>query len=149
MPTRFEWHERIKSVEREYWSSRLAIDRLSRDVQLDPRVLGHTSRPRDLIMASGNLEGTYLVRMFSEFEAGVRSFWRTIKPNSQPPASQLFDHVGAKRDIPRVVIAEVHVIRIYRNHLVHGRREEVQQVTLQRARSSLQTYLARFPERWG
>ena len=28
---RFDWHERIKAVEREYWSTRIAVDRLVHD----------------------------------------------------------------------------------------------------------------------
>src|SRR5271166_5033472 len=72
---RFEWHERIKAVEREYWSARRAIDRLSADVARDPGALGEGPSPRDLRSADENLEGTYLVRMFAEFETGVRSFW--------------------------------------------------------------------------
>jgi hypothetical protein len=65
---RFDWHERIKAVEREYWSTRIAIDRLSAQVALDPGVLGIGPRPRDLEATDENLEGTYPVRMFAEFE---------------------------------------------------------------------------------
>ena len=45
----------------------------------DPKALGEGRSPRDLRSADENLEGTYLVRMFAEFETGIRSFWRTIK----------------------------------------------------------------------
>ena len=77
---RFDWHERIKAVEREYWSARRAVDRLLAEVVRDPSALGKGPSPRDLRSADEHLEGTYLVRMFAEFETGVRSFWRTIKP---------------------------------------------------------------------
>ena len=45
---RFDWHERIKAVEREYWSTRIAVDRLSAQVTHDPGILGSGPRPRDL-----------------------------------------------------------------------------------------------------
>ena len=53
---RFEWHERIKAVEREYWSARRAVDRLSADVAHDPSALGEGPSPRDLRSADENLE---------------------------------------------------------------------------------------------
>ena len=53
---RFDWHERIKAVEREYWSTRIAVDRLSAQVTHDPGILGSGPRPRDLESADENLE---------------------------------------------------------------------------------------------
>jgi len=82
---RFDWHERIKAVEREYWSTRVAVERLSREVAHDSGVLGAAPTPRDLESAGENLEGTYLIRMFAEFETGIRSFWRTIRPRARTP----------------------------------------------------------------
>jgi len=72
---RFDWHERIKAVEREYSSAQSAIIKLSAADARDPSVLGDDLRPRYLRSAGENLEGTYLIRMFAEFETGVRSFW--------------------------------------------------------------------------
>ena len=82
---RFDWHERIKAVEREYWSTRIAVDRLSAQVTHDPGILGNGPRPRDLESADENLEGTYLIRMFAEFETGVRSYWGLSDPAPVPP----------------------------------------------------------------
>jgi hypothetical protein len=59
---RSDWHERIKAVEREFWSARRAIDRLSSDVARDTSALGEGPSPRDLRSADENLEGTYLIR---------------------------------------------------------------------------------------
>src|SRR5271157_5295877 len=108
---RFEWHERIKAVEREYWSARRAVDRLSADVARDPSTLGEGPSPRDLRSADENLEGTYLVRMFAEFETGVRSFWRAIKPRARAQAEVLLDRVGDRCKIPADVIRLAHSTR--------------------------------------
>ncbi len=56
---RFDWHERIKAVEREWH----AIERLSADGARDPTALGRGTNSRDLKSADENLGGTYLVRM--------------------------------------------------------------------------------------
>ncbi len=146
---RFEWHERIKAVEREYWSVRRAVDRLAADVTRDPKALGDGPRPRDLRSADENLEGTYFVRMFAEFEAGVRSFWRTIKPRARTQAEVLVDRVGDKCKIPADVIRLAHSSRKYRNMLLHDREEEAEHVTISAAQRCLQNYLSRLPNAWG
>src|SRR3954468_24078035 len=101
---RFDWHERIKAVEREYWSARIAVDRLVDAAAHDPGVLGAGPKPRDLKAVDENLEGTYLVRMFAEFETGVRSYWRTLRPNARTPVETLLDRVGDRCEIPVDVI---------------------------------------------
>jgi hypothetical protein len=146
---RFDWHERIKAVEREYWSARIAVDRLSAEVTHDPGVLGDGPRPRDLASTDENLEGTYLIRMFAEFETGVRSYWRTIRPHARTSVEILLARVGDRFVIPADVIQEAQTVRIYRNKLVHDREEEVEAVTIADARHRLATYLARLPIQWG
>jgi hypothetical protein len=146
---RFDWHERIKAVEREYWSARIAVDRLSSAATHDPSVLGDGPRPRDLAATDENLEGTYLIRMFAEFETGVRSYWRTIKPRSRAPAETVLARVGDRCSIPLDVIQAAQTVRIYRNKLVHDRDQEVEAVVIAEARHSLASYFARLPIRWG
>jgi hypothetical protein len=145
---RFEWHERIKAVEREYWAVKIAVERLSMEVAHDPLVLGDGPGPRDLETASQNLEGTYLVRMFSEFETGVRSFWRTVKPRAHTPAEILLARVGSRCSIPNDVIRNAQDVRAYRNMLVHERDEKTDAVAIVISRRSLATYLARLPVEW-
>ena len=146
---RFDWHERIKAVEREYWSTRIAIDRLSAQVALDLGVLGIGPSPRDLEAADENLEGTYLVRMFAEFETGVRSYWRTIRPRARTPVESLLSRVGDRCDIPLDVIQGAQTVREYRNKLVHDRDEKVKAVSIADARHRLAMYFARLPIEWG
>jgi len=145
---RFDWHERIKAIEREYWSVREAVDRLSADVAHDPNALGQGRSPRDLRSAGENLEGTYLVRMFAEFETGIRSFWRTIKPR-RTQTEILLDQVGDKCKVPADVIGLIHSTRKYRNSLLHEREDGVEAVTISSARRCLQHYLSRLPDEWG
>ena len=142
-----DWLDRIKAVEREYAATRVAIERLLTQLAPDPGILGVGRRPRDLKAASENLEGTYLIRMFAEFETGVRSFRKTIKKGN-PPVKNLIDDVGAKRTIPDDVIQAAHRVRVYRNALVHERDEEVETVPISDSSRFLCTYFARLPIEW-
>ncbi len=45
---RFDWHERVKAVENEYKSMRIAVNRLKSAVAHDPSVLGGDSKPANL-----------------------------------------------------------------------------------------------------
>jgi hypothetical protein len=125
---RFDWHERIKAAERENWAARIAVDRLSAEAAHDPTILGSATRPRDLKSADENLEGTYLVRMFAEFETCVRAYWRTIRPRARSSVEVLFARVGDKCGIPVDLIQDAHTVRMYRNKLLHDRERDVEAV---------------------
>ncbi|HJT32505.1 MAG TPA: hypothetical protein VJ783_10715 [Pirellulales bacterium] len=148
LQSRFDWHERIRAIEREYWAVRIAVDELTGKVAHDPMVLGAGPRLRDLTSADDNLEGTYLIRMFAEFETAVRSYWRTIKPKARPRAEVLLDQLGVRRSAPADIIRGVHSVREFRNQLVHDRQTPIQPVTIKDARHYLATYLARLPIQW-
>jgi hypothetical protein len=145
---RSDWHERIKAVEREFWSARRAIDRLSSDVARDTSALGKGPSPRDLRSADENLEGTYLIRMFAEFETGVRTYWRAMRPRARTQAQVLLDRVGDTRGMSADVIDDVHAARLYRNNLLHHREETAEVVTISQARACFQKYLSRLPNEW-
>jgi hypothetical protein len=75
MPHRDEWQTRIKAVEREYVAMRQAADRFRQAAMDDPTVLVESLRHNEIVVASRNLEGTYLIRLFAEFESGARQYW--------------------------------------------------------------------------
>ena len=123
MPSKkFEWLERVKAVEREYVATRLALRRLSDIVHQDATALEGNLQVRDLQNACDRLEGTYLVRLFAEFETCLRTFWLTIK-KSNPRTRDLLNSVTGKKNtrIPYDHIKHAHDVRKYRNNLVHER----------------------------
>lgn len=71
---RFESLQSIKDVEREYAATRLATDELLAAAALDPKILKRDIRLRDVSHASERLEGTYLIRLFAEFETALRVY---------------------------------------------------------------------------
>ena len=87
--------------------------------------------------------------MFAEFETGVRSFWKAMKPGARTQAEVLLDRVGDIRAISADVISEVHGARRYRNSLLHEREANFEVVTVSEARRCFQIYLARLPNTWG
>ena len=127
---------------------RVAVDRLLEVVVQDPVALGAGLRPRNLKLADENLEATYLIRMFAEFETAIRSFWKTIRPKARTQTESLIDRVGDRCGIPIEVARNAQVMRVYRNQLVHERDKECETVTITEARSRLATYLAFLPREW-
>src|SRR5437879_1626293 len=85
-----QWAERIKRVERDFLVMRLAADRLLVDAKRDPTVLRQPARPhdqlspRDVGHASDGLEGTYVIRLFAEFETALRLYWPTSRSTAPP-----------------------------------------------------------------
>ena len=111
-----QWIRRIKAAEREHYATRLAIQWLLTASERDPTVLQGKLTPRDLRSAADRLDGTYLIRLFSEFESGLRHFWSSSK-NTNPPVRDLLDGIAARRQIPRELLDNIHAVRAYRNRL--------------------------------
>jgi len=146
-PSRFDWLVRIKAVDQEHAAMRQAADRFVADVRHDPTILRREVRPRDVAHASDHLEGTYLVRLFAEFETGLRSYWRAVR-RTRPSAEVLIDRVADLRGIPAEVRDHTHGVRDYRNRLVHEREGGGTPVPIALARSRLCTFFDRLPRQW-
>jgi hypothetical protein len=143
----YVWMEKIKSIERDYLSARLALDRLLHEARRDPTILTGDLEPQDIVEASGRLEGTYLIRLFAEFETGLRLYWATIR-DTEPPTQHLLDGVAARCDIPPGRLADAHAVREYRNSLVHERDEGIAPMSITEARGSLCRFFAFLPPTW-
>lgn len=151
MPTdRVLWLERIGAVEVEFSAMRLAIDRLSAEARRDVTILGGDLTPRDIAAASERLEGTYIIRLFAEFETGLRLFWSSTRRTSPPGRTRdLLDGIAAPRQIPHGPLTNAHAVREYRNSLVHLRDEPIAPIPIAQARGHLRTFLSYLPPTWG
>jgi hypothetical protein len=146
-----EWMQHFKAVELEYRATRLATDRLIAAVRRDATVLSADPdiRVRDIREASRNLEGTYIVRLFAEFETGLRRFWPSAKRTEPPSRTRdLLDGVAAARSIENDRVKNAHAVREYRNRLLHERDEDVTPVSISEARSHLMRYFGFLPPIW-
>lgn len=116
--------------------------------------LPHGTSARDLVSVRQQLEATFLIRIWAEFETAVRAHYGWIQgdPNVRIRAKDLIDTVAASRRgraVGKVGLDEVHAIREYRNSLVHDRDEPATEVRLSDARRSLNYYLWNaIEERW-
>ena len=149
MPLNHEWLSRIKEIEKQYAAVRLATDRLLEAARRDPTILRGMLKHGNIVNASENLDGTYIIRLFAEFETGLRLYWDTIK-SSHPRTRDLLDGVAAACRIPDPHRENAHQVREYRNTLVHEREREEEDVTIPIAvaRSYLCTYFSFLPPKW-
>jgi hypothetical protein len=150
--------DRVKGVERECYVVAAAVNHYERAVQADnaklPSVPTKTS-PRDLVMAAEEVESTYTIRMWAEFETALRSYRRRITgdPDDRFPTRNLIDWMaGVRRGraISEDARDDVHGVRVYRNHLVHERDEvdPPDAVAIDVARKRLNTLLGCLPDTW-
>ena len=147
MPHNHEWQTRIKAVEREYWAIRQATDRFKEYAHRDPTILKGNVRYRDILHASERLPGTYVIRLFAEFETGLRSYWDQVR-GTNPRTHDLLVRVAAMRVIPDEQRAKAQAIQNYRNSLVHEREEEVDAIPVSEARGHLCRFFGFLPPEW-
>jgi hypothetical protein len=146
---KFGWLIRIKAVEREYATLRIAADRLTEDVRRDPTILEGNLTLRDALQASERLQGTYVIRLFAEFETGLRLFWPTARMTDPPSRTRdLLDGVAATRAIENAVLERAHAVRDYRNSLIHIRGRQTQAIPISRARGYLCQFFQFLPLSW-
>jgi hypothetical protein len=142
--------ERLRAVEREYLTALLAVEFLREGIRTQTEILEERGlRPRDADTFSDNLEPTYLIRLFAEFEAALRDVWANgFRRSSEPPMRVLIDSVAARRGIPEADRDDVHGVRTYRNNLVHEGGEDTVPVSFKESLSALGRFLSWFPLDW-
>ena len=100
-----------------------------------------------------NLQATYIIRIYAEFEAALRDYWLTyLKRSTRPGMYDLVNHAIPNQSFSQVVIDNADDVRRYRNFLLHDVEDEVGvhvgSFTVQEARSRLCAYLARLDASW-
>ncbi|NLY01195.1 MAG: hypothetical protein GXY83_34320 [Rhodopirellula sp.] len=141
--------ERIRAVEREYLAARAAVRLLVGRLRADP-AWGESEgwRARDGVNLSENIEGTYVLRLYAEFEAGLRDAWVHLVRDNHPPMRDLMVAMANQR-IPQDWLDEADEVRAYRNSLVHeGDVADAMRISLVDVRSRLCRYFSRLPEDW-
>ncbi len=143
----FAWISRIKAIEKEHAATITALDRTIQSLRQDPSTLPPALDMRDFLRASASLEGTYIIRLFAEFESALRSFW-TVSKKPATLTRHLVGSIAAKRDIPSGVLDNAQKVREYRNGLVHERTSDFPIMTLIQIRSFLCHFLSYLPPSW-
>ena len=112
--------ERIVAVAKEHLAAKSAADLLSAQLQADPNYGSSQGwECRDGAAFNDNVDSTYIIRLYAEFEAGLRDYWANhLNRATHPPMFQLLQSLADQRiAIDRLEDADA--VREYRNFLVH------------------------------
>lgn len=140
----YEWIRDVKAVEREFQAAELASRYLLEQIAAGAITLRQDLRPRDFHRMIANLENTYILRLFAEFESSLRIAWKTLYlRNTQPDTIVLIARIGARSEIPNVVIQYAQSVREYRNQIIHTGHNPAQHMRISNARHHLCHYLSR------
>jgi hypothetical protein len=131
VPNLHEVFDRLKATRREYYVVADAVRRLRDAVKANQVPVPPNTSLRDYDAALLQLEPTYLVRLWAEFETALRSYRRHFVGNPEDNI-RAFDHE----------------VREYRNSLVHERDVMAPAVGIDEARRRLSTYLSKLPDQW-
>lgn len=142
--------ERMRAIEREGLVASIAAEGLGERLRADPSALAEADlRVADYREFRSSLEPTYLIRLFAEFEAGLREAWvRAFHQATSPRMRDLIDSSSARCGIPQEWHDCAHAVRAYRNALLHEGGGDVQPVGLREACSWLCRFFSRLPHEW-
>ena len=104
--------------------------------------------PSDATRFSENLEATYIIHLFSEFESGLHNWKNGLKRTSRPQTEVLLDRIAAISVIARVLLDAVHEVRVARNDFVHEHEGEISLISIGDVKHSLCRYFSRLQEDW-
>jgi hypothetical protein len=146
--------QRIADVASEHKAALAAETLLAEKLKADPNFgerLGWEQRHADRF--KDNLLATYLIRMYAEYEATVRDYWRThLGQQSYPTMHDLVNHAIPNQRFPRDWIDDANGVRVYRNFLVHEVDDEPPEdmltFTIEEAKKHLCAYVSCFDRNW-
>jgi hypothetical protein len=142
--------DQLRAIEREYKVALATVKSLEERFRKNPSELDDEQlRFRDFQNFRENLESTYLIRMFAEFEAGLREVWEhAFRRKSHPRVHELSDSLATRCLIPEDWRDHTHAVRSYRNSLVHEGGGEPPVIGIEVARGDLCRFLSALPHRW-
>ncbi|HUY90968.1 MAG TPA: hypothetical protein VMV10_19685 [Pirellulales bacterium] len=87
------------------------------------------------------------MRLFAEFETGARQYW-DVTWGTDIKTHDLFEALAARRSIPDTDLENAHLVREYRNSLVHEREDQPEPLEAAAARKYLCTFFSYLPVQW-
>jgi hypothetical protein len=150
--THQEAYRRFDEVRDEYHAARFALRRGLQVFQNDPAVFEVGSRDQvtlhHLESCIGNLQITYLVRLFAEFEAILRDYWLNGRNRASTPRMvDLMNSVAAYCFMSNDDVQNAHEVRDYRNDVIHEHLQDPR-FDFQTCRSRLACFIRWLPQRW-
>ncbi len=100
-------------------------------------------------LAAARLEGTYIIRLFAEFETALRAYLRETRRRPPPSRTRdLLESAAAIVHVPPEVLRNAHEVRDFRHVLVHEREATADPLTITEARGRLCVYFSFLPRKW-
>jgi len=136
----------------EYWSARFCVKEVLRRLPSDPLLLAAETATglthARIQRCAANLEVTYVIRLFSEFEAILQEYWEQgLGRSTRPKIRVLIDRIAAARGMALDHSAEAHDVRGYRNEIVHeGLRTT--RLSFRQCKTSLGRFASWLPDQW-
>jgi hypothetical protein len=142
--------DRIRAIAREFEVALAVAKELDERFRVDPSVLsGERLTFKDYRNFRDNLEPTYIIRMFAEFESGLREAWElAFRRSTNPKTVDLIDSIAAHRLIPQDWRDHAHEVREYRNAIVHEGGDPASVLTVQEVRGHLGRFFSHLPHDW-
>lgn len=139
----------LGSIRDEFTAARGSLEYVGRNWQ---QLVGEAefvrSRFSHVREALRNLEATYSIRLFSEFEAILQEHLTTSRPGIRIPgiAEALINRVATHLRIPNEIRAAAQEVGEYRNSLVHRRVVAARPLGFREALTALNRFLALLPD---
>jgi hypothetical protein len=144
-----DWIRSLNAVEHEYRVALIGMRRLDIEAKRDPTILDRDMRVRWIRAALSNLNGTYAIRLFAEFETGLRKFWGATRIEPEPGSiAEIIDRVAARHGVGHDERTNAHRSRMYRNRQIHDNEGEGETIDVNVCRSFLCTFLGKMPLTW-
>jgi len=144
-----EFFDRLRAIESEYLSCHAALSFAVREwatVAEGPEWHGRVRSQAQEALA--RLEDTYIIRLFSEFEALLREYWADTEATAVPDrVEDLINRFGSKYRLPERIRTQAHDVQYYRNALLHRGARRRGAVPFGSARRALNFFVAQLPER--
>jgi hypothetical protein len=93
--------ERVNAIAREWLAATFASQLLDEELKRDSGLfVGRSFELADVRDGEENLPGTYIIRIFAEFEAALRDVWGNhFHRDTVPPVRDLIDAIGTRRQM--------------------------------------------------
>ena len=124
--TRWEAFELIRRARNEFDAARFALTHVSSELNRSPELYRKAERAKvtvsELKRCSNNIQITFIIRLFSEFEAILRDYWlEGMQRVSEPNMQRLMDWIASQCNMDAPDLAIAHQMRDYRNKVIHNK----------------------------
>ena len=137
--------QRLQPIYEEYLAVRASVDYAAERWSIihdDEIFVGFNTKFSQIQSARQNIEATYTVRIFSEFESILRQEMRFQGHKVPYKTEALINRAALISRVSNAVRLEAHRVREYRNDIVHQNAQRGPVIPLLRTMTSLNKFLA-------